>query len=230
MPTSQRSKDSLKTVQDIFLRSERSVLQGSPFVRLAGFSGFSATVLMVYRNFLLENEKKGYDKAVAEAGLIEGPPRMIKLASSDADATNKNEEIVRLENLSEESEKRTRKMVKFNEYLNEQQMKQQFQKMYDSTNNFHFLHTFALMAAPLARKPALTGTLMFFGMTLSCGSGYYIAIKGPLLMAAPSGGKDAAKNIRELEQGKKTNGYTAVEVANWLGGIMIVVAWLTFVL
>ena len=47
MPTSQRSKDSLKTVQDIFLRSERSVLQGSPFVILAGFSGFSATVLLV---------------------------------------------------------------------------------------------------------------------------------------------------------------------------------------
>ena len=76
MRTSQQSKDSLKTVQDIFLRSERSVLQGSPFVRLAGFSGFSATVMMVYRNFLLENEKKGYDKAVAEAGLIEA--RMIK--------------------------------------------------------------------------------------------------------------------------------------------------------
>jgi len=201
MPTSQRSKDSLKTVQDIFLRSERSVLQGSPFVRLAGFSGFSAVVFMFYRNL-------SFGKSVAEAGIIEA--RMNKLASSDADATIKNEEVVK--------------------YLNEQQMKQQFQKMYDSTNNFHFLHTFALMAAPLARKPALTGTLMFFGMTLSCGSGYYIAIKGPLLMAAPSGGKDAAKNIRELEQGKKTNGYTAVEKAHWLGAIMIVVAWLTFVL
>jgi len=221
------------------------VLQGSPFVRLAGFSGFSAVVFMVYRDFLLKmNEEKwkrtlaeitqSYDKSVAEAGLIEA--RMKKLASSDADATIKNEAVVRrLENLSEESEKR--KMVEFNEQqmkqqfqkFNEQQVKQQFQKMYDSNNNFHFLHTFALMAAPLARKPALTGTLMFFGMTLSCGSGYYIAINQNL-MAAPSGGKDAAKNIGELEQGKKTNSYTAVEKAHWLGATMIVVAWLTFVL
>jgi len=232
MPTSQRSKDSLKTVQDIFLRSERSVLQGSPFVRLAGFSGFSATVLLVYyidfiskkENRTLAEMKLSSDKLVAEAGLLEA--RMKKLASSDADATNKIEEVEktkrRIENINEEVKKRTRRII---ENLNEQQMKQ---KMFISINNCHLLQTFALLAAPLARKPALTGTLMFGGMILNCGSGYYHALKGPLLMAAPSGGKGAAENIREFEQGKKTNGYTTV--ANRLGAIMIFVAWLTFVL
>ena len=65
-------------------------------------------------------------------------------------------------------------------------------------------------------------------MILNCGSSYYYAIQGPLLMAAMAEG--AAENISEIVQGKKTNGYTAVKVANPLGAFMIIVAWLTFVL
>ena len=213
--------------------SQRSVLQGSPFVRLAGFSGFSACVLLLYKNHLLTKlpeprtlaeMKLSSDKLEAEAGLLEA--RMKNLASSDADATNKIEEVEktkrRIENINEEFKKRTRRINEL--------MKQQFNvKVYDDTNNFHFLHTFALFAAPLARKPALTGTLIFGGIILNCGSGYYYAIKGPLLMAAMAEG--AAENISEIVQGKKTNGYTvAVKVANPLGAFMIIVAWLTFVL
>ena len=150
--------------------SQRSVLQGSPFVRLAGFSGFSACVMLLYKNHLSTKlpeprtwaeMKLSLDKLLAEAGLLEA--RMKNLASSDADATNKIEEVEktkrRIENNKEEVNKRTRRINEL--------MKQQFNvTVYDYTNNCHFLHTFALFAAPLARKPALTGTLMFGGMIL----------------------------------------------------------------
>jgi len=228
MPTSQRSKDSLKTVQDIFLRSERSVLQGSPFVRLAGLSGAAAIAFAAFGAYFSKNEEKKVKGtlakmrlssaiALADADLMEAcllEARMKKLASRLANATNKIEEA--------------EKTKRINENIKELVMKQQMKKIFEKTNMYHFLHTFALLAAPLARKPALTGTLMIGGMTLNFGSAYYYALKGPLLMAAPSGGKGAAENIREFEQGKKTNGYTTV--ANRLGAIMIFVAWLTFVL
>ena len=238
MRTSQQSKDSLKTVQDIFLRSERSVLQGSPFVRLAGLSGAAAIAFAAFGKYFSENEEKKVKGtlakmrlssaiALADADLMEAcllEARMKKLASSDANATNKIEEVG--------------KTKRRNEKLEELLMKQRMKKMFEKTNMYHFLHTFALLAAPLARKPALTGTLMIGGMTLYCGSGYYLALGGlrPLLMAVPSLqnqlGRGVAENRKETTNGDVANlNKTLVLLAiPYLGAIMLFAAWLTFLL
>ena len=80
--------------------------------------------------------------------------------------------------------------------------KQAMKKVYDTANNYHFLHTFALLAVPLARKPVLTGTLMIGGMTVFCGTIYYHA----------------------LTEEKALRKYTPY------GGVMLIMAWLTLVL
>jgi len=48
----------------------------------------------------------------------------------------------------------------------------------DVANRIHFLHSFALMAMPLAHYPFLTGTLMITGTLAFSGSMYYRALTG----------------------------------------------------
>jgi len=115
---------------------ERFVLQGSPFVRLAGLSGAAAVALGAY-------------------GAHSFPPE-----------------------------------------------KQEMKRVYDTANFYHFVHTMALLAVPLARRPVLSGTLMIGGMTVFCGTIYYHA----------------------LTEEKTLRKYTPY------GGVMLIMGWLTFVL
>ncbi|XP_017114356.1 transmembrane protein 256 homolog isoform X1 [Drosophila elegans] len=48
----------------------------------------------------------------------------------------------------------------------------------DVANRIHFLHSFAMMAMPLAHYPLLTGTLMITGTLCFSGSMYYRALTG----------------------------------------------------
>ena len=198
MPTSQQSKVFLKAFNET---SQRSVLQGSPFVRLAGLSGAAAVVFAACgarffpkKNGTLAEMRLSSAIALADADLMEAcllEARIKKLASSDADATNKIEKVVKTKRLSEN--------------ISELVKKQKKKEIYGSANLFHFLHTFALLAVPLARKPALSGTLMIGGMTLFCGRGYYLA-------------------LTEVEES------LYVKLANNSGVIMLIAAWLTFLL
>ncbi|KAH8291940.1 hypothetical protein KR054_002388 [Drosophila jambulina] len=52
------------------------------------------------------------------------------------------------------------------------------QALADVANRIHFLHSFALMAMPLAHFPVLTGTLMTAGTVLFSGCMYYRALTG----------------------------------------------------
>ncbi|XP_059158409.1 transmembrane protein 256 homolog isoform X1 [Physella acuta] len=47
---------------------------------------------------------------------------------------------------------------------------------FEIANKYHFIHTLALLAIPLTRKPLLSGSLMTAGLVLFCGSCYYHAI------------------------------------------------------
>ncbi|XP_005187325.1 transmembrane protein 256 homolog [Musca domestica] len=50
--------------------------------------------------------------------------------------------------------------------------------VFETANRFHFLHSFALLAMPLARRPVLTGSLMAAGTILFSGPMYYRALTG----------------------------------------------------
>ena len=43
--------------------------------------------------------------------------------------------------------------------------------------NYHLLHSVALLGLPLVSRPTITGTLIIGGITLFCGPMYYHAIK-----------------------------------------------------
>lgn len=49
-------------------------------------------------------------------------------------------------------------------------------KVYDTANFYHFLHTLALLAVPLTKRPAMSGTLIITGTTIFCGTIYYHAL------------------------------------------------------
>ncbi|XP_037730917.1 transmembrane protein 256 homolog [Drosophila subpulchrella] len=72
----------------------------------------------------------------------------------------------------------------------------------DVANRIHFLHSFAMMAMPLAHYPVITGTLMITGTMLFSGCMYYRALTGE----------------------KKLQPYATV------GGFCLMAAWLTLVL
>ncbi|XP_075117695.1 transmembrane protein 256, partial [Leptodactylus fuscus] len=63
-------------------------------------------------------------------------------------------------------------------------------ELYVTGNQYHFLHSLALLAAPHCRRPLLAGSLLTSGMVLFCGSFYYHALTGDptLTKAAPYGG------------------------------------------
>merc|ERR1712018_820205 len=115
---------------------DRFVVQGSPFVRLAGLSGASAVALGAYgaHNFTVE--------------------------------------------------------------------RQEMKKVYDTANFYHFVHTMALLAVPLTRRPALSGTLLVGGMSVFCGTIYYHA----------------------LTEEKSLRKYTPY------GGVLLILGWLSMVL
>jgi len=77
--------------------------------------------------------------------------------------------------------------------------KPEMKRVYDTANFYHFVHTLALLAVPMTRRPVLTGTLMVAGMTLFCGTIYYHA----------------------LTEEKSLRRYTPY------GGIMLMMAWVS---
>jgi len=54
--------------------------------------------------------------------------------------------------------------------------KADLKRVYDTANFYHFVHTLALLAVPMTRRPVLTGTLMISGTALFCGTIYYHAL------------------------------------------------------
>jgi len=54
--------------------------------------------------------------------------------------------------------------------------KPELKRVYDTANFHHFVHTLALLAVPLCRRPVLTGSLMITGTTVFCGTIYYHAL------------------------------------------------------
>ncbi|XP_035896898.1 transmembrane protein 256 homolog [Anopheles stephensi] len=75
-------------------------------------------------------------------------------------------------------------------------------QIFEMTNRYHFIHSLALMAAPFARRPYLTTTLMVSGMTLFCGTCYYVAF---------------------------TNDRSVVRLTP-MGGFLLIFAWLSFII
>ncbi|XP_038050362.1 transmembrane protein 256 homolog [Patiria miniata] len=63
-------------------------------------------------------------------------------------------------------------------------------QVFDSANKYQFLHTLALLAVPLTKRPMLVGSLMVSGMTLFCVPCYYYAMTSDpaLVPVAPYGG------------------------------------------
>ncbi|XP_049283160.1 transmembrane protein 256 homolog [Anopheles funestus] len=75
-------------------------------------------------------------------------------------------------------------------------------QIFEMTNRYHFIHSLALMAAPFARRPYLTMTLMMSGMALFCGTCYYVAF---------------------------TNDRSVVRLTP-MGGFLLIFAWLSFII
>uniref|UniRef100_A0A182JAT5 Uncharacterized protein n=1 Tax=Anopheles atroparvus TaxID=41427 RepID=A0A182JAT5_ANOAO len=75
-------------------------------------------------------------------------------------------------------------------------------QVFEMTNRYHFIHSLALLAAPLARRPYLTSLLFTSGMALFCGSCYYISFT----------------NDRRVGQ------------VTPVGGFLLIFAWLSFVI
>ncbi|KAM8794240.1 transmembrane protein 256 [Eudromia elegans] len=67
----------------------------------------------------------------------------------------------------------------------------EYQKeLFHVANRFHLVHSLALLALPLCRRPGLAGPLLCGGLGLFCGPFYYHALSGDpaLNRAAPVGG------------------------------------------
>jgi len=54
----------------------------------------------------------------------------------------------------------------------------ELKQVYDTANKYHFLHSIALLGAPLCGRPNLVGNLMVCGVVLFSGTCYYYAITG----------------------------------------------------
>ncbi|KAK2143121.1 hypothetical protein LSH36_875g01063 [Paralvinella palmiformis] len=51
-------------------------------------------------------------------------------------------------------------------------------RTFETASRYHFFHTLALLAVPLAGKPVLVGSLLVTGMTVFCGTCYISALTG----------------------------------------------------
>lgn len=51
-------------------------------------------------------------------------------------------------------------------------------QVFETANRYHFFHTLALLAIPLAHRPAVSGSLMLAGTALFSGTLYYRAFTG----------------------------------------------------
>ncbi|XP_003739483.1 transmembrane protein 256 homolog [Galendromus occidentalis] len=60
-------------------------------------------------------------------------------------------------------------------YRNEE-IEEQRKEIYDRTNNYHFIHSLALLGVPLCRRPVVTGSLLSVGTLVFCGTCYYRAL------------------------------------------------------
>uniref|UniRef100_A0A1L8D9X7 Putative conserved plasma membrane protein n=2 Tax=Nyssomyia neivai TaxID=330878 RepID=A0A1L8D9X7_9DIPT len=67
---------------------------------------------------------------------------------------------------------------------------EQAQKVFETANRYHQLHTLALVSIPIVRRPVLTASLFLAGMTLFCGTLYYRSLTGSerFKHVAPIGG------------------------------------------
>ncbi|XP_063302154.1 transmembrane protein 256 [Pelobates fuscus] len=63
-------------------------------------------------------------------------------------------------------------------------------ELFATANQYHFLHSLALLAVPHCRRPLLAGSLLTSGMVLFSGTFYYHALTGDstFTKAAPYGG------------------------------------------
>ncbi|XP_035214197.1 transmembrane protein 256 homolog [Stegodyphus dumicola] len=62
--------------------------------------------------------------------------------------------------------------------------------VYKTANYYHFLHTLALLAVPLTKRPLLVGSLLSIGMLGFCGTCYAYALTGnkSIVRFTPYGG------------------------------------------
>nr|AYH91774.1 transmembrane protein 256-like protein [Pomacea canaliculata] len=58
---------------------------------------------------------------------------------------------------------------------------QQLKRTYEIGNKMHMIHSVALLASPMTRKPVLVGSLLTAGILLFSGSCYYHALTGNLM-------------------------------------------------
>lgn len=75
-------------------------------------------------------------------------------------------------------------------------------KAFEVANRYHLVHSVALLALPLARRPGLSGALMVGGISVFCGTCYYHALTGD-------------KQFRQFTP---------------YGGVLLILAWLSLVL
>uniref|UniRef100_A0A1B0A231 Transmembrane protein 256 homolog n=1 Tax=Glossina pallidipes TaxID=7398 RepID=A0A1B0A231_GLOPL len=62
--------------------------------------------------------------------------------------------------------------------ISDPSVKMEAKNIFDTANRFHFLHSIVLLTMPLARRPALTGSLKVAGTFLFSGPMYYRALTG----------------------------------------------------
>ncbi|UYV71350.1 TMEM256 [Cordylochernes scorpioides] len=76
------------------------------------------------------------------------------------------------------------------ELYQQKDVSEERKQAFDVANRYHFLHTLALLAVPLAGKPYLVGGLMTSGVLMFSGPCYHFALTGSRLMkpVTPYGG------------------------------------------
>ncbi|XP_064639173.1 transmembrane protein 256 homolog [Lineus longissimus] len=74
--------------------------------------------------------------------------------------------------------------------------------VYETGSKYHYIHTIALLASPMCRRPILVGSLLSVGTLLFSGSCYYHALTGN----------------------------TKVRKVTPYGGVILILAWLAMVL
>ncbi|CAG2182517.1 unnamed protein product, partial [Oppiella nova] len=63
--------------------------------------------------------------------------------------------------------------------------------VFERANKYHLLHSLALLAVPLTAHPSLSGSLLFIGMTVFCGTCYAHVFSGgnkAVIRFTPMGG------------------------------------------